>query len=752
MTAAVVSMTAGAASYPTNLTTTERAALATALAPRQLCAPLRAARRVLRPFLAPLDDAGVELGLPQHARHVLQRGVLAGMQEHGTPWPAWDAGTWIAVAGAAGNRGGASILGIATHLGALTGRELVSARADPIHLTRRLFGRAVFERELGRVQEYLRTVGYGRTAGYRQSVPSALATLFLQVGRAELGAVTLDVIESAHAAEPPKSGRRTAYFRIARVLHGMGILPRSMSRSGNVYQPLADVNPEWAGWCARWRSLSTLAPTTAETIYGCILRAGRWLAHNHPDVCSPDGWTRDLAVEYVAAVSHAVRGDLVAGGVDYVANKGEPLSASSKYQYLAALRIFLRDCQEWGWCARHFDPARALATPRAVKALIGPNPRVIANDAWAKLLWAGLHVNDADLPSTRADPRHPHERRTAYPLALIRATAIAWLFAGLRSDELVRLRVGCVRWQRPGAPAAANSHGAGDDATCLLDVPTHKTGTSYTKPVDPLLGDAIGAWEALRPEQPLLIDRKTGERVAILFCFRGQPFHTRYFNKTLIPLLCRKAGLPLEDARGRITSHRARATIASQLYNAKEPMTLFELQAWLGHRSPETTQHYARITPTTLAKAYRDAGYFARNVRTVEVLIDREAVGNGAAATGAPWQYFDLGHGFCTYSFFEQCPHRMACARCDFYLPKQSTRAQLLEARGNLQRMLAQIPLTDDERAAVEDGATAVNQLIKRLHDVPTPAGPTPRDLAQPSFIPIDALVRPSAQHAATDL
>jgi hypothetical protein len=70
-----------------------------------------------------------------------------------------------------------------------------------------------------------------------------------------------------------------------------------------------------------------------------------------------------------------------------------------------------------------------------------------------------------------------------------------------------------------------------------------------------------------------------------------------------------------------------------------------------------------------LAKAYHDAGYFARNVRTVEVIIDREAVENGAAATGTPWQYFDLGHGFCTYSFFEQCPHRMACARCDFYLP-----------------------------------------------------------------------------------
>ncbi len=148
----------------------------------------------------------------------------------------------------------------------------------------------------------------------------------------------------------------------------------------------------------------------------------------------------------------------------------------------------------------------------------------------------------------------------------------------------------------------------------------------------------------------------------------GRPLRT--INDTLIPIPCRKAGLPLEDSRGRITSHRARATIASQLYNAKEPMTLFELQAWLGHRSPETTQHYARITPTTLAKAYRDAGYFARNVRSVEVLIDREVVQSGAVASGAPWQYFDLGHGFCTYSFFEQCPHRMACARCDFYLPK----------------------------------------------------------------------------------
>src|SRR5437763_1462835 len=71
-------------------------------------------------------------------------------------------------------------------------------------------------------------------------------------------------------------------------------------------------------------------------------------------------------------------------------------------------------------------------------------------------------------------------------------------------------------------------------------------------------------------------------------------------------------------------------------------------------------------------------------------------------------------------------------ARCDFYLPKASTRAQLLEAQASLQRMMLTIPLTDDERAAVDEGATAVEQLLARLADTPTPAGPTPSELQPP--------------------
>jgi hypothetical protein len=58
--------------------------------------------------------------------------------------------------------------------------------------------------------------------------------------------------------------------------------------------------------------------------------------------------------------------------------------------------------------------------------------------------------------------------------------------------------------------------------------------------------------------------------------------------------------------------------------------------------------------------------------------------------------------------------------------------------------MRLEIPLTDDERAAVEDGTTAVERLLERLADTPTPAGPTPRELHVPSaaFIPRNTIAK----------
>jgi len=49
-------------------------------------------------------------------------------------------------------------------------------------------------------------------------------------------------------------------------------------------------------------------------------------------------------------------------------------------------------------------------------------------------------------------------------------------------------------------------------------------------------------------------------------------------------------------------------------------------------------------------------------------------------------------------------PHRMACAKCSFYMPKGSTMAALLEGKNNLLRMRQEIPLSDAELAALDDG------------------------------------------------
>ncbi|MGV9864082.1 hypothetical protein [Rhodococcus koreensis] len=91
----------------------------------------------------------------------------------------------------------------------------------------------------------------------------------------------------------------------------------------------------------------------------------------------------------------------------------------------------------------------------------------------------------------------------------------------------------------------------------------------------------------------------------------------------------------------------------------------------------------------------------------------------------------------------------MACARCDFYAPKASGKGQLLEATDNLQRMLAAIPLSDDERAAVDEGQTALDNLLERLIDVPTPTGTTPREIGIPAtatLLPIVPVNQPKRE------
>ncbi len=65
---------------------------------------------------------------------------------------------------------------------------------------------------------------------------------------------------------------------------------------------------------------------------------------------------------------------------------------------------------------------------------------------------------------------------------------------------------------------------------------------------------------------------------------------------------------------------------------------------------------------------------------------------------------------------------------------------QLLEAKGNLTRMLEFVTLGEEERKLVEQGITLNQALLDRLADEPTPAGPTPRELQSGKRKPLPML------------
>jgi integrase len=713
--------------------------------------------RAIRRLTQPLDDARSALHWHPDTRHQHRFAgdaaalVLTRCADLSRSYWAWSAQEWAGLIGTGasqlrqswpgqvGSSARPYVLVYAYLLGGFTAFDRVG-RFHRRSLAWRVFGKEPVEAAIGQIRDVLAGWGYRRQC---ERDLTALVCHVLLLNRSplleDLSGEVLDGLR-----RDPAMGQ---YFPgdlhgVHRAVAALGFAaPPAAPTYGDGPAVITGAPDAWTRWVERWHATSTLAPGTRGIYRVVLAKMGRWLAAEHSEITEPGQWTRQICASWVATVDRMAVGDysqLLTGKRGHL---GKPLSPKTKSTYLRIARAFFRDLQEWDWIPRRFDPAKALGAPRSLRALLGPDPRVIADDIWAKLLWAGLNLEEAGLPQT--DGR-------VHPAEMIRAITLTWLFAGQRSDEIARLRVGCVRWQHDATPISGDSNQVlARDAVCLLDVPVHKTGSAFTKPVDPLLGQAIEAWQAARPDQPKMLDPKTGEQVDFLFAIRAKRVAKHYINDKIIPMLCGKAGVPASDVRGKITSHRARTTIASQLYNAKEPMTLFELQAWLGHASPETTQHYAKITPGTLTRAYRDAGYFERNVRTIEVLLDRDAVTSGQAATGEPWQYYDLGHGLCSYTFFEQCPHRMACAKCDFYAPKDSSRAQLLEAKANLQRMLVSVPLTEDERAAIDDGHAAVEKLLERLTDVPTPAGPTPRQLSIPATatrLPIASVANPGSR------
>jgi integrase len=267
------------------------------------------------------------------------------------------------------------------------------------------------------------------------------------------------------------------------------------------------------------------------------------------------------------------------------------------------MRRFFRDLQERPHAvgkeparriASHFNPQQAFETPAAVKRLIQPDPRDIDVPFWYKLAYAAATLSQEDLVGTGS-----------YPLSYYRAAGLLWVTSARRSNEIARLRVGCVR--RDWDPGMLDENGVcveQETQLCYLHIPSNKTCGPFWIWIPECTATAIEAWQQERPDKQFpKIDPKDGARGDFLFCYRNQRMSEGFLNTALIPLLCRKAGIPEADARGTITSHRARSTIATML--RKRGVSLDDIAHYLGHANSRSVTSYARTNPVQFARTRR---------------------------------------------------------------------------------------------------------------------------------------------------
>ncbi len=676
----------------------------------------RAATLRLCRLLAPADRVLNERKYRNgFTRHKVRYAILRGALSSNTLPQAWSAEYWAEVRRAHGQDCAMVLMIVAARAySVLPWQDYNLPRATPrIVLARALFGRDTVDHEFGQVRAALLRMGFvART--HEGVMRQTVADLLLYHGSPSLDAVTDDSLAGYANHAPSRSARRLV-CTISGALVEMGIVTRRVtyfrpSQRLDHWDRLG-VTEEWLGWCKRWHATSPVSERTRRGRFADLMTAGRWLKRDHPEITSPAQWTLDLALEYVRFVDGMRIGELLSGPRPNL-RMGQPIMPNTKVGLLTAMRCFFHDLHHWEWITRRFSPDRGFTASRQILRSRERNPRPIDEAFWLKLRTASLSLRHEDLPR----PTYRAQWHYTYPLEMVRALAVVWTFSGCRSDEIRRLEVGCAYVERvPEQAAAAMGEVTPAFEQAMLRVPVNKTRGEFVKPVERPLLDTVLGWEQVRPVQPALRDPTTGRMVHLLFSYRGRSVSAGVLNTVVIPILLRKAGLPEADSRGPITSHRARATLATKLYNSASGLGPLEVMSWLGHTHFHSTQYYLALTPIKLMTAFHKGAKLTESLRMVGVVVD------GRPGPGEPVFRYDLGHGFCTNPAYAACAHRMACARCDFYEPAASFAQTLARQADRYVRMLQQLDLSDDERSATAGDAEAVRRLVAHLASEPTP-------------------------------
>lgn len=372
----------------------ERRALASATSGAKLC--IGPYREILDRLIVPLEDAlayiaGDDADRFQGAVWVL----LREMHIRQLPFLGWSHEVWREVLDA-DHRKYSARTGYDNIRCVLLALAYLFDGLDDVHsygkiwrrkLARHVFGQAHVELLVARVQAEIARIGYAPAINEKR-IPNLLCKLLLANHSPRLEDLTSGLLEEVQNNWGSLSNKEDVLM-LSRALYNFGIIDRPLrqrrSRRPADYA-MTGVPALWAEWITRWRDTASLEPITRSGYFGCLCKVGRWMAVFHPELTDPALWQHEHAVEFIAALKQAKIGDWSVRNQSFNNNLGKPLSPATQAHHLSAVRIFFRDCQEWGWIPRRFNPQRAFQIPLSIKSKVGANPRVIADDVWAKLL------------------------------------------------------------------------------------------------------------------------------------------------------------------------------------------------------------------------------------------------------------------------------------------------------------------------------------------------------------------------------
>jgi len=195
----------------------------------------------------------------------------------------------------------------------------------------------------------------------------------------------------------------------------------------------------------------------------------------------------------------------------------------------------------------------------------------------------------------------------------------------------------------------------------------------------------------------------------------------KFLNGSVIPLLCKLAGVSQTDVVGRITSHRARATTATWMH--KMGMAPADIGKLLGHTDPlRSLPWYLREDKHRLGRAYRKANPLERYVAAI--------LDTNAHARQEPCVFYYLSDGpdgrprMCGNPHFSRCIHQLMCIECEAFIDHEQ--AEAIEKREGSIVISVPIPLPPQMVAEWNEQDEAGSDATTQRELLPPPMLPSP--------------------------